>query len=273
MMPLPLMGLPLHCDESGQGHPLLLIHAYPLDGRLWNRQVEELATVARVLVPDLRGFGRSHRGPPAADLVDFAADLIHLLDERGIDRAIFCGVSMGGYITLAALKQWPERISGVALCNTRAGADSAEGREAREISARRVLEEGLTPIADAMAPRMLSAATLRREPELGAEVRRWMMEQGSEGVATALRAMAGRPDRTPLLESLRVPAVVVAGEEDSLIAREEGEAMARAIPGASHHLIPGTAHLSNLERPDLYNSILSTLVQKVSQAPGLRAGS
>lgn len=274
MTPVPSASVALHCEERGSGPPLLLIHAYPLDGRLWQRQIEELSTVARVLVPDLRGFGRSASPDSSGNLVDFAADLIRLLDDRRIDRAIFCGVSMGGYITLAALELWPERVAGVALCNTRAGADTPEGRAARETNARLAIEHGVKPIADGMASRMLSAATLRREPELGAEVHRWMMEQRPDGVASALRAMAARPDRSAVLESLRVPSVVVAGDEDPLIPREEGEAMARAVPccGGSFQLIPGTAHLSNLERPDLYNSILTSLVGRVESAGTLRAG-
>lgn len=274
MTPAPPRSVALHCEERGSGPPLLLIHAWPLDGRLWQRQFDELSTVARVLVPDLRGFGRSPAAAEDGDIIDFAADLIRLLDERQIDRAIFCGVSMGGYITLAALEHWSDRIAGVALCNTRSGADTPEGRAARETNARLALDQGLGPIADGMAPRMLSAATLRREPELVAEIHRWMTEQRPGSVAAALRAMAARPARSALLESLRVPSVIVAGDEDPLIPREEGEAMARAIPccGGSFQLIPETAHLSNLERPDLFNSILTSLVGRVETAGTLTAG-
>src|SRR5690606_3898681 len=115
---------------------LLLIHGFPLDSRLWRPQVEGLATIARVLAPDLRGFGDDRREvPEVLAMEDFAEDLKDRLDKEGVSQVVLCGLSMGGYIALAFMERWPERVQGLVLCGTRAEADDDQGRQARQATA------------------------------------------------------------------------------------------------------------------------------------------
>lgn len=239
--------------ETGKGLPLVLLHGYPHDATLWEPQLETLAAHARVLAPDLRGFGASRPGPGAARIEDYAADVKALLDSLSIPKAVVCGLSMGGYVALAMAAHHPEALAGLVLVSTRAGADAQAARDARETNATKALTEGTAAVAEPMVAKMLSPATAQRAPALVEKVRAMMMRQPKEGVAQALRAMASRPDRTPLLSGIRVPTLVIHGQEDKLIPPAEAEAMANAIPGSRLVLVPGAAHLPNLEAPTLFD--------------------
>ena len=240
-------------EVLGDGPPLLLIHAYPLDGRLWSEQRLELSRVARLIIPDLRGFGRSSHLPPVESLEEHAADLAALLDHHQIDRAILCGVSMGGYIALAFLEQWPARVAGLVLCHTRSQADTSEGRASRLNTARQVMTEGVAAAALGLPEKMISESTRLEQPTLADRLRRIMVEQTPEAMAAAQRSMAARPDRTSLLSKLQVPGLVLAGDNDPLIPRADIDAMAAAIPEGRLVVMADTAHLSNIERPVAFN--------------------
>lgn len=241
-------------DDLGEGPPLLLIHAYPLDGRLWTDQRHVLSRVARVLIPDCRGFGRSASFGQAASLDDHAADMARLLAEKQIDRAVLCGVSMGGYIALSFLEQFPARVAGLILCNTRSQADTPEGRATRLKTAEQVMTEGVGTMVSGLPEKMLSEVTRRDCPEVGERLLEQMQQQSPDALAAAQRAMAARPDRTSLLAELRIPALVIAGENDPLIPRADVEAMVAAMPAGTRLVtIPDTAHLANLERPAAFN--------------------
>ncbi len=148
-------------------HTLLLIHGFPQDHTLWTGTAEALREAADVITPDLRGFGGDERPLPEAMTMEaYAADLKQLLDERGVDQVVLGGLSMGGYVALAFLAKWPERVRGLVLCNTRATADTAEGRTARAETAATALEKGVALIARGMMPKVLSASSRAAIPGL-----------------------------------------------------------------------------------------------------------
>lgn len=240
-------------DDIGKGIPLLLIHGFPHDRSLWRPQTEGLQDVAQLIAPDLRGFGGSEDPPGAMSMETYAADLKALLVTLGVTQVVVCGLSMGGYIALAFLADHPDMVKGLILCNTRAGADSEKAREGREATARRVEAEGLEGLAGEMLPKMLTDATIVGRPDLSASVKAMMAGQRPVGVAAALRGMATRPDRTPLLGSIKVPTLVITSSADTLIPPTESEAMAAAIPGSKLVVIPDAAHLSNVEDPEAFN--------------------
>src|SRR5258706_3195117 len=120
-----------HSDD-GRGSPVVLLHAFPLDGRMWDAQKEALAGNHRVVVPDFAGFGRSRDREPRASLDEHADDVAELLSGLGIERATVLGLSMGGYIALAFARRHPGRLLGLGLADTRAAPDSPEGRAARD---------------------------------------------------------------------------------------------------------------------------------------------
>ena len=243
-------------DIQGDGPPLLLIHAYPFDGRFWSEQREVLSRQARLIIPDLRGFGHSAPRPPANSLDAHAADLAALLDHHAIDRVTLCGVSMGGYIALAFLSRWPERVAGLVLCHTRSQADNEAGHATRLQTAKKLESEGVAAVTKGLPEKMTSGKSRAAHPDLAGRLAALMLGQSAAAMAAAQRAMAARPDRTAILSGVRVPALVIAGDDDPLIPDADIRAMAAAIPGGRLVVMADTAHLSNLERPDAFNGEL-----------------
>lgn len=255
----------LKYDDVGTGLPLLLIHGFPHDRRLWRAQVAGLQGTARVIAPDLRGFGASDDPVRAMTMDDHAADLHELLEELGIQKVVVAGLSMGGYIALAFLARYPSVVKGLILCNTRAGADSAEAREGRETTARKVMEGGMSELAHVMLPKMLSQEWLSTQPGVSSSIKTMMAEQRPAGVVAALRGMAARPDRTDMLATIGVPTLIITGSEDTLIVPGESEAMVKRIPGSELMIIPGVAHLSNVEAPEAFNSSVRVFMAGLDQ--------
>lgn len=263
-------GLRLAYEEAGEGPAVLFLHAFPLSRQFWRPQVEALAGSFRCIVPDLSGFGESQAvaaagGGQACRMADFAADAVALLGHLGIQRAVVCGCSMGGYAALALAAGYPERLRALVLADSRAGADAEDGRQRRLDMARRVGVEGTGFVAEAMIPKLLGKTSHERRPEL----RRWLEEQIAAappaGVAAAQRGMAERPDQGPLLPRIAVPALIVVGEEDELTPPEESARMAREIPGARLVVIPEAGHLASLERPEAFNDALREWLRELPE--------
>jgi pimeloyl-ACP methyl ester carboxylesterase len=248
-------------------HTLLLIHGFPQDRSLWTNTAHALSDKAAVLAPDLRGFGEDRRPLPEAMTMEaYAADLKELLDEQHIARVVLCGLSMGGYIALAFLERWPERVQGLILCNTKATADTEEGKAARAETAWNAFDKGVSVIARGMVPKVLSERTRREKPELAIAVEAMMARQRPEAVAAAALGMALRPDRSPLLPSITVPTLIITGSDDSLMPLPTSEAMHAAIAGSELVVLPDAAHLSNLEDPVRFNATVERFLASLPHA-------
>lgn len=243
---------------------LLLIHGFPLDGSIWRDQMKGLADVADVMAPDLRGFGDDRRPlPTAMTMEDFAEDLRVLLDARGVERAVLCGLSMGGYVAMAFAERWPERVDGLILCNTRATADTFEGKAAREQTALDAMDKGAAVIARAMVPKVLSERTRRHHPEMAGRVEAIMARQQPKAIAAAARGMARRPDRTAALRQLELPGLIITGGDDALMPLPTSEAMHEALKGSRMVVIDGAAHLTNVEAPHLFNEAVMQFLDEL----------
>ena len=242
---------------SGAGTPLVLLHAFPLDGRMWAPQVEALAGTYQVIVPDLRGFGAAREQAVEEAGMDLLADdVARLLDDRGLDRVVLGGLSLGGYVALAFMGRHPERVSGLVLLDTKATADGDQARDARLEMAERVLAEGNGFVPEAMLPRLLGQTSLEHRPELVEKVAAMIREQDPKAIAGAQRGMAARAATTGLLGSIAVPTLVITGEEDAVTGPEVGRDLAAGIPGARFLLVEEAGHLSNLEQPAVVNEAL-----------------
>jgi pimeloyl-ACP methyl ester carboxylesterase len=241
--------------EAGGGKPLVLLHAFPLSADQWLPQLARVPPGVRVIAPDLRGFRGSGPAFEQIGLADvtmdeYAADVLALMTHLEIDRAGIGGLSMGGYVALALLARAPARVAGLVLANTRATADSPDGRAGRDRMIAMVEREGPAGIAREMVPKLLGATTLRDQPDLAEAVGHMIQMNSDDAIVAALRAMKNRPDRTPLLASIGCPTTVIAGEEDAIVPVAEAEALQRAIPGARLVILPRVGHLSNLEGDD-----------------------
>jgi 3-oxoadipate enol-lactonase len=254
-------GVAIEYDDIGNGVPLLLIHGFPLDRTLWRAQIAGLSQLYRVIAPDLRGFGHSGETDGAAVTMDqYAADLNSLLDSVNVKQAVLGGISMGGYIALAFYAQYADRVKGLILANTRAVPDSEEGRQSRLTNAQKVGEAGSGFLVETMAPQMLGPAA---KPELKIAVRSMMAQQRAPGIMSALRGMAIRPDRTPLLRFASVPALIVSGSHDALIPPGDSETMHGLIPDSRLVIIPDAGHLSNLDKADAFNHVVREFYKQV----------
>jgi pimeloyl-ACP methyl ester carboxylesterase len=247
--------------DRGDGPPLLLVHGFPFDHRLWAAQTEALSASHRVIAPDLRGFGGSVVTPGTVTMerhADDLAALLEVLDERR--PVVLAGFSMGGYVAFAFRRRHAARLAGLVLCDTRSIADDTAGARNRHDLAARVLEQGAGVVADAMLPRLLAPDTPRRHPEVAAAARAMMESTAPEGIAAALRGMAGRPDVTPELGAIAVPTLVVCGEHDALSTPDEMVGMSASIPGARFLTVPDAGHLAPLENPAAVTAALAAFL-------------
>ncbi len=236
-------GVNLAYTRRGKGNPLMLVHGYPLDSSIWNDLTPLLENDFDLILPDLRGFGQSTTIPSGYTLPDMADDLIGLLDHLGIEKAILAGHSMGGYISLAFARKYPQRVSGLALIASQAGADTPEGKERRYKTAAEVDEKGVGSVADSMTPKLSNETGVR------AFVRELIGRQSRQAVTGALKAMAERADSMSMLAALEFPLVLIHGDSDQLIPIERAIDIVSVKPSAKLFELKGAGHMPMMEFP------------------------
>jgi 3-oxoadipate enol-lactonase len=241
---------------------LVLLHAFPIGANLWEPQMRSVPKGWRLITPDLRGFGGSTEldSLSALSISDYAEDVVDLLQELGVTRAVIGGCSMGGYVTLALYQSSPELFEGMVLANTRAGVDSPESRANRRSMLALVDREGASGVAREMMPKLLGKTTHETNSNAEATIRRLIKQQSPVAIRSAIHRMMHRADSTPLLAQVSVPTLVITGQEDEMIPVEESRRIAGAIRGARLVIIPGAGHLANLEQPEAFNAELSAFL-------------
>lgn len=255
-------------EVYGPGQPVVLLHGYPLDHRMWQAQIEALGEHCRVIAPDLRGFGQSSLDEGDAQrgvsMAQYAADVAALLDGLGVtEPVILCGFSMGGYIMWQFLRQFSDRVKAFVPCDTRAIADTAEAKAGRLKTAGEVLEKGVEPIIEAMLPKLVSVHTRKSRPEVVAELTSIMRSCHPAAIAAALRGMAERPDVTAELPKFTQPALVIVGAEDAISSSDEMRGIAEKLPNAKFVEIPDAGHMTTLENPEAVNAALVDFVRSL----------
>ena len=243
--------------------PILFVHGFPLDHEQWRPQLARF-TRWRCIAPDLRGFTGGAAPVGAYSMGVYADDLVGVLDAAGIDGAVWCGFSMGGYILFEVLRRYAERVRGVILCDTKTEPDTAEGKAGRDELVRVAERDGAAAIAERLLPKLLSATTRAQRPEVVATVRAMASRLRVPGLVGALRAMRERPDSGPVLERISVPALVVGGSEDEISPAAGMRVMAQRIRGATYVEVPQAGHLAPLERPQLVNEALEDFLLHAS---------
>jgi pimeloyl-ACP methyl ester carboxylesterase len=255
-------GLEIAYDDAGSGLPGLFIHGFPHDRTLWLPQLGALVVRARCIAPDLRGFGASTtHGPYSMDR--YADDLASLLDALRIERAVVCGLSMGGYVAFAFWRRHRARARALVLCDTRAGADDDEGRARRDALIALAREKGVDAVARAMMVNMVGASTRERHPGVVEAMYAMLASAPLDGVVGALEALRDRPDSRPTLATIDVPTLILVGDEDTLTPPAESRAMHAAIASSRLELVAGAGHVSNVERPAAFNHLLSEFLATV----------
>ncbi|WP_425956434.1 alpha/beta fold hydrolase [Xylanimonas sp. McL0601] len=261
MTPLPTLAL--HELHDGGGLPIVLIHAFPLDHRVWTAAAAALPVNVRAVAVDMPGQGYSESGNIAPSM-DLVADAIyHTLQGAGIANAVVVGLSMGGYAALALADRHPAFVSALGLVDTKSTADTPEARDNRlRIAHELEMNQSLQPML-ALPSQLLGETSLRDRRQLLPTLDAWVHAQAPRGLAWALRTMAGRPDRTAVLRRFSGPIAVVVGAEDTLTPLADAEHMVHAASDAALTVVPGAGHLSPLEDPRTVAAALALLHRRV----------
>jgi 3-oxoadipate enol-lactonase len=251
----------------GQDQPtiettILFIHGFPLNRSMWAAQLSVLPMWVLGIAPDLRGYGDSDptAGPYTMDLL--ADDCIALLDALGVKQpVVVCGLSMGGYVTLSLYRRHPERIQGLILAATRAGADSPEGKTNRDNAIAQAERDGAAAIAATMLPKMMATMTYTTNPALVKQVEELMSSASVPGIVGALAGMKTRSDSTAMLNEIEVPTLIIHGEDDQLIPVQEAQIMHTAITSSEMAILSDAGHLVNLEQPPWFNQVVFDFIK------------
>jgi pimeloyl-ACP methyl ester carboxylesterase len=252
------------------GNVLILIHAFPLGAGMWEAQLKAMPPGWRVIAPDLRGFGGSTIDDPdeSPAMDDYAADVIDLAKDLDIGSAVVGGCSMGGYAAMAVARRAPALLRALVLIDTRATADTSEGRANRRSMLALLDREGPSGVARDMMPKLLGKTTLQERQEIEPFVRRLVKQQSAAALRGAIHRMMTRPDSSSSLERLTIPILIVVGDEDILTPPEDAQKMAALNRNAQLVVLPRTGHLPNLEQPAAFNNVLAKfLVAHAAPSP------
>ena len=243
-------------EIRGSGPPVVLLHPFPCHHEFWNPVAEALDSRYRLILPDLRGHGDSEIGEGPALMQKHAGDVARVLDAAGVGKAAFVGCSIGGYILFEFWRRFRERVTSLALCDTRPQSDTADGRANRLKAAAAVLEQGTEPFIESMIPKLMGRTTVSTRPDLVDGARAMMRKMSAEDICLALRGMAERPDSVADLKSINVPTLIVIGEEDVLSTVADGELMRQNIAGSQLKVVPKAGHYAPWEQPELVGKVL-----------------
>jgi pimeloyl-ACP methyl ester carboxylesterase len=252
----------LAAAEHGSGTPVVLLHAFPTDRRLYAGLAARVE--ARLVMPDLPGFGATRLGRRAPDVLSIpllAEAVAEWLDKRGLGPVVLGGTAIGGYIAIEIADSRPDLLRGLVLLGCKPAADPPARAADRESVAKLALESGSVLVADAIADGPLGPGA---DEKTRAIVRRMIEEADPRAIAGLVRGLAARPDPTPMIQRLSLPLLVVAGEQDPFTHLEDAEALAAMVPGARFVAVPGAGHLAALERPVEVAAALNEFIQTLS---------
>ena len=241
---------------TGDGPPLILLHPFPAHHGIWLPVAEQLSSRHRCVLPDLRGHGASEVGEGPATMQKLAEDLDRLCRECDVERAVFAGSSIGGYILFEFWRRHRERVQALVLSNTRAEPDTEQGRANRMRSIEDAHLRGTAPFLDAQTQILIGETTRRNRPDVATRARSMMEKLTVNGLVALQQGMAERLDSVPTLRDVNVPTLVIAGEEDTLTPLANAQVMQCCIRGAKLSVIPKVGHYAGFENPDEFARVL-----------------
>jgi len=248
---------------QGDGPPVVLLPPFPLNHRFWLPVAERLSPQYKLIMPDLRGLGDSAPGDGPATMEKHSDDMRRLCDDARIGKAVFVGVSIGGYILFEFWRRFRERVTALGFCNTRAGADTDEGRKGRMESVKQIEERGTEMFVDGLLPKLLGETTKRNRPDIVAEARKMALSTTGKGLIANQLGMAARPDSIPMLGTIDVPTLCVGGSEDIPAPTAEIERIHKGIRGSKMRVIQQAGHFAALENPEAFTEVLREFLMNV----------
>jgi 3-oxoadipate enol-lactonase len=257
----------LSYDDVGEGRiPIVFLHGFPFDKTMWQAQLDYLQTTHRVIACDIRGFGKSTDEESHLGMDLFANDLILFIDKLGLEKVIICGLSMGGYIALNAMKRFPSRFEALILCDTQCIADSHEVKTKRYKTIDEVNEYGETNFNEGFIKNVFYEDSLINKPEVVEQLRSVVFSNSRHIISQGLIALAERSETCSVLEEITVPTLIICGREDVVTPLDESKFMNKQIKGSVLHVINNAGHVSNLEEPIKFNKLLRDFLNDFSDA-------
>ncbi len=254
----------LSYDDVGEGNvPIIFLHGFPFDKTMWHNQLDSLQSIYRLISIDLRGFGKStdEETPLTIDL--FALDLITFMDNLAIDKAVICGLSMGGYIALNAVKNFPERFEALILCDTQCIADTPEVKEKRYTAIDEIQSNGSAGFSEGFVKKVFCKDSLRNKKKLVAQLKTVVLSNTSQIFCQGMTAIAERAETCSDLSNINIPTLIIVGSEDELTPLAQSEYMQEKIKGSQLKIIDHAGHVSNLEQPEKFNKHLADFLRNL----------
>ncbi|PKQ46956.1 alpha/beta fold hydrolase [Confluentibacter flavum] len=251
---IPINDFQLSYDDVGEGSiPIIFLHGFPFDKTMWQVQLEFLKSSYHLIACDIRGFGKStdEESPLSMDL--FADDLIQFMDKLSIEKAIVCGLSMGGFVALNAMKRFPDRFDALILCDTQCIADTAEVKEKRYKTINDIEDDGVTNFNEGFIKKVFHKDSIANKKELVEELRHVVFSNSDHIIMQGLVALAERSETCTMLKEINIPTLILCGREDEVTPMVQSESMHASIEGSIFHVIDHAGHVSNLEQPDAFN--------------------
>lgn len=254
---IPVNNFNLSYDDLGEGNvPIIFLHGFPFDKSMWNDQLEFLKSNHRVIACDIRGFGQSTDEASHLSMDLFADDVIKFMDTLKIEKAIICGLSMGGFIALNLMKRFQERFSALILCDTQCIADTAEVKENRFKAIEKIEADGVFDFNDGFIKKVFHKESLENKKELVRNLRNVVFSNSEHIIKQGLIALAERSETCSILNEIHIPTLILCGREDEVTPLVQSEMMFSSIDGSVLHVIDKAGHVSNLEQPDVFNKHL-----------------
>ena len=251
-----------YIDEGSINAPaIVFIHGFPLNKSMWNNQVGEFMDNYRVIAYDIRGHGNSDAGDDNFSIEIFVNDLLSFMDALKIDKTILCGFSMGGYIALNAIENYPERFNALLLCDTNCTEDKPEAKEKRLKAIESIKEMGLEQYAEESLNKLFAPISFSINKDELALVREMIIKTSKQSIYKTLHALAERKETCTKLNEIKVPVFIMVGEEDEITPPNVALSMHEKIDGSNIHIIYNAGHLSNMENSKEFNNQLAGFLQ------------
>lgn len=240
---------------------ILFIHGFPFDHYTWHKQVEFLKHEFNCVTYDIRGLGSSPAGDGQYTIEGFVDDLFNIINELKLKKPVICGLSMGGYIALCAVERDEEKFGGLILCDTKAEADNNQGKITRANGIKEINLNGVGKFAETFIEKCVAVDFIKKHKNEYEEIVNRSKHSGPLGVKGCLLAMAARTDTTSYLPKIKIPVLLLCGEMDTLTPPDVMMAMADEISHAEFVLVPDAGHLSAVEKPDFFNSVIEKFLK------------
>lgn len=254
---IPINNFLLSYDDVGVGSiPIIFLHGFPFNKTMWQLQLDYLKSSYRLIACDIRGFGKSKDEESPLSINLFSDDLIEFMDKLKVDKAIICGLSMGGFIALNAIKRFPNRFVALILCDTQCIADTPEVKEKRFKTIDEIAFNGVTNFNEGFIKNVFHKDSLNNKKELVEKLSKDVFSNSEHIITFGLKALAERSETCSVLNKITIPTLIICGKDDVVTPLAQSEFMNEVIKGSILKVIDNAGHVSNLEKPDEFNKYL-----------------